>query len=53
MDLYGAVTDFFDMLTYYIELLKSYLEDVDISGILNYLFFCIPEELRAIINKHK
>lgn len=49
MDIYGAISDFFDMLKSYIELLKGYLEEAEISGLLNYLFLCIPEEIRGIL----
>lgn len=49
MDIYGAIRDFVDMIISYIELLIGYLEDASISELLNYLFFCIPEEIRAIL----
>ena len=49
MDLYGTIREFINMLISYIELLISYLEDANISELLNYLFLCIPEEVRAIL----
>ena len=49
MDLYGAVVDFINMIISYIDLLKKYLEEANISDLLNYLFYCIPEEIREII----
>lgn len=49
MDLYGAIVDFIDLIISYIELLTNYLEDANILELLNYLFFCIPEEIRAIL----
>ena len=49
MDLYGAVRDFVDLVISYIELLIGYIEDAEISELLNYLFQCIPEEVRAIL----
>lgn len=49
MSIYDTVRDFVDMLISYIELLTGYLEDADISKLLNYLWLCIPEEVRAIL----
>lgn len=49
MDIYGIVRDFVDMIISYIELIIGYLEDASISELLNYLFLCIPEEVRAIL----
>lgn len=49
MDIYGIVRDFVDMIISYIELLIGYLEDASMSELLNYLFLCIPEEVRAIL----
>ena len=49
MNLYDTVVDFFDVLISYIKLLIGYLEDANISKLLNYLWLCIPEEVRAIL----
>lgn len=49
MDIYGSVKDFFDMLESYIELLIGYLEEGHIMDLLQYLFICIPLEVRGII----
>lgn len=49
MDLYSTIVDFFEMINSYIKLLTDYLEDANISELLNYLFLCIPEEVRAIL----
>lgn len=48
MDITNSINDFFEMLKSYIDLLKGYLEESEIVGLLNYLFLCIPEEVRAI-----
>lgn len=49
MDLYGTIRDFIEMIVSYIELLIGYLEEANISDLLNYLYLCIPEEVRAIL----
>lgn len=49
MDLYGTIRDFIEMLVSYIELLIDYLEEADIADLFNYLYLCIPEEVRAIL----
>lgn len=49
MDLADSIKDFFKMLESYIELLIGYLEDGQIMDLLQYLFICIPLEVRGII----
>lgn len=49
MDLADSIKDFFKMLESYIELLIGYLEDSQIMDLLQYLFICIPLEVRGII----
>lgn len=49
MDIVTGIKDFFKMLESYIELLISYLEDGQIMDLLQYLFICIPLEVRGII----
>lgn len=48
MDIYGSINDFFEMLKSYVELLIGYLDNSELFGLLNYLYICIPEEVRAI-----
>ncbi len=49
MDIYGTVRDFFEMIESYIDLLERYLKEANLKELLQYLFICIPEEIRAII----
>jgi len=48
MNISGSINDFFNMLKSYIDLLIGYLDDSELIGLLNYLFLCIPEEIRGI-----
>ena len=49
MDIYGAIRDFIEMIISYIKLLTEYVENANMMELLNYLFICIPEEVRAIL----
>lgn len=49
MDIAKTIEDFFSMINSYIELLVGYLENADMIELLNYLFLCIPVEVRAIL----
>lgn len=49
MDIVTGIKDFFEMLESYIELLIGYLEEGQIMDLLQYLFICIPLEVRGII----
>lgn len=49
MDIVTGIKDFFKMLESYIELLIGYLEEGQIIDLLQYLFICIPLEVRGII----
>lgn len=49
MDIVRSIEDFFEMIKSYIALLISYVSDSELIGLLNYLYLCIPVEVRAVV----